>query len=146
MTRIILAILITVASSCTLFNGFRKQTFTEGDGNSFKILVPKGWSNVAVNREADGTFEKVYRYSNGTSFYVSNTDKPFTPNKIIDTARHIPLQSPTGGLIYKGVMPGLLYWREIQQNNFRFGYRNVPVELESRFDSAVNYSALMKEN
>jgi len=145
MSRIILILLITVASSCTLFNGFKKQTFNQTDGQSFKLLVPKGWSKVDINNEADGSFEKVYSYSNGAAFYVSNTGKPLTPNRVIDTVQHIPLQRPTGALIYKGVMPGLLYWREIQQNNFRFGYRNVPTDLEIRFDSALNFSAQMKK-
>ena len=66
------------------------------------------------------------------------------PLEKIDTTVHIPLASYGGGVMYKGVMPSLLYWREVQRGKYRFGYRNVSTELESRFDSAVNYTAQMR--
>jgi hypothetical protein len=88
--------------------------------------------------------EKVFFYANGATFYVSNSRKPINPDEIIDTAVHISLEHPSGGKMYKGVMPGLLYWREVQKNAYRFGYRNVPTVLEHTFDSAINFSSGMK--
>ncbi len=137
-------VVLMACASCSLFNGFRKREFNDGTQNSFQILVPKGWSSVAITPDSNGKMQQVYTYKNGATFYISNTAKPINSNELIDTNQHIALQHPGGGTVYKGVMPGLLYWREIQKDAFRFGYKNVPTDLESRFDSALNYSALTK--
>ena len=143
MKQIILFIAVIITCSCSLFNGLKKQEFSAA--NSFQILVPKGWAKVISTPDSTGRKELVYTYSNGASFYISNTGKPINSNEIIDTVQHIALSHVSGAVMYKGVMPGLLYWRELQKDQYRFGYRNVPTDLENRFDSALNYSVLMKE-
>ena len=144
MIRIVVSIVFAMFASCSLSNKFRTQEYNAGGDNKFQILIPKGWNKMAALPDGASGTNQIYYYPDGASLYISGSGKPINPNEIIDTAQHIALQHANGGLVYKGVMPGFLYWREIQKDNFRFGYRNVRTELESRFDSALNYSALMK--
>jgi hypothetical protein len=145
MIRILVFIVIALFASCSFSKQFRTQEFGAAGDNKFQVLVPKGWSRTAALPDSSGRTNQFYYYPDGAYLYISNSGRAINPNEIIDTARHIALPHANGGLVYKGVMPGLLYWREIQKDNFRFGYRNVQTESESRFDSALNYSALMKE-
>ncbi|MEJ7913583.1 MAG: hypothetical protein WKF70_10540 [Chitinophagaceae bacterium] len=143
MLRIILCSLALVGFSCSFFKEFKKEQFSPAEGISFQILVPKGWNRVQTTPGAAGQTTRSYHYANGAHFYIARTDSAVNQNEWIDTAQHIPLPFENGR-VYKGVMPGLLYWRQIQLEDYRFGYRNVPSEVEARFDSALNFSALMK--
>jgi len=130
--------------SCSFSNQFRTQEFSAAGADKFRVLIPRGWNKTTVLPDGSGNTNQIYYYPDGAYLYISNSGKEINPNEMIDSAHHIALPHANGGVVYKGVMPGLLYWREIQKDNFRFGYRNVPTELENRFDSALNYSALMK--
>lgn len=143
MKYYLLALLATCVS-CSLNRQFKKSAFKPATDPGIQILVPRKWNRVVTTPDSAGGMEKIYFYANGATFYVSNSVKPINPNEIIDTSAHILLEHPLGGRMYKGVMPGLLYWREVQKNSYRFGYRNVPTELEHAFDSAVNFSLAMK--
>jgi hypothetical protein len=135
--------LLLLFASCS-FHQYKKVSFISTSGPAIQILVPKKWSKVINTPDGAGGMEKVYTYSSGATFYVSNSLKPINPSEIIDTVQHLPLLHSSGARMYKGVMPGLLYWREVQKDAYRIGYRNVPTELENRFDSAVNFSVGMK--
>ncbi len=143
MLRLTICCLALVSFSCSLFQEFKTEQFSAADGPSFQILVPKGWTRVQTTRGAYGQPMRSYHYASGAQFYIAQTDSAVNSNERIDTAQHIPLPF-ANGLVYKGVMPGLLYWRQIQREGYRFGYRNVPTDTEARFDSALNFSALMK--
>ncbi|HVG15013.1 MAG TPA: hypothetical protein VM935_08630, partial [Chitinophagaceae bacterium] len=132
--------LLVICASCGLQRQFRKSEFSPTTGPAIQILVPRKWEKVVTTPDSAGGLEKIFFYANGASFYVSNSLKPINPNETIDTSVHISLEHPSGGKMFKGVMPGLLYWREVQKNMYRFGYRNVPTGLEHTFDSAINFS------
>ena len=140
----LLALLAATTSCSTLHRPYRKSEFSPVTGPSIQILVPRKWEKVVTTPDSAGGMERIYFYANGATFYVSNSLKPIHPNETIDTASHISLEHPSGGRMFKGVMPGLLYWREVQKNAYRFGYKNVPTILEQTFDSAVNFSLVMK--
>lgn len=144
MIRILVSIVIVLFASCSFSKQFRTGEFSAAGDSKFQVLVPKGWSKTAALPDGTGSTNQFYYYPDGAYLYISGSGKDINPNEIIDTAQHIALPHASGGLVYKGVMPDLLYWREIRKDNFRFGYRNVQTGLESRFDSALNYSALMK--
>ncbi len=57
---------------------------------------------------------------------------------------HVAKMHPGGGFFFKGRDSTGLYWRELRQNNFRAGYRNVSSDVEEKFDSAVNYAGYKK--
>ncbi len=141
----LLAVLFGV-SSCALFNDFKKREFEYGPeaGNRFQVLIPKGWSKKDITLDSADYKEQFYTYKNGSVLYFIRAADTTKIYQQFDTSRHIPLIHPNGGLIYKGIDPIGLYWREIRINEFRFGYKGVPTETEVRFDSAVNYAALMK--
>jgi hypothetical protein len=143
MKHYLLALLV-ICASCGLQRQYKKSEFSPTTGSSIQILVPRKWEKVVTTPDSAGGLEKTFFYANGAMFYVSNSVKPLNPNEIIDTAEHIPLEHPAGGKMFKGVMPGLLYWREVQKDTYRFGYRSVPAVLEHAFDSAVNFSVTMK--
>ncbi len=143
MKYYLLALLVTCAS-CSLQRQYKRSEFSPATGPSIQVLVPRKWEKVITTPDSAGGMEKIFLYANGATFYISNSLEPITPNEIIDTAVHISLEHPSGGKMYKGVMPGLLYWREVQKNTYRFGYRNVPPHLEHTFDSAINFSVAMK--
>ncbi len=142
MKMYLLTLLLPLAS-CSM-HYYKKSEFTSKSGSSIQILVPKKWSKLITTPDGAGGMEKVYFYPNGATFYVSNSLKPINPAEIIDSVQHIPLEHPSGARMFKGVMPGLLYWREVQKEAYRFGYKNVPTELEHRFDSAVNFTLAMR--
>ncbi|MFL5807872.1 MAG: hypothetical protein ACJ749_00045, partial [Flavisolibacter sp.] len=58
---------------------------------------------------------------------------------------HQPQIHRLGGLVYKGQDENELYYREIRQGAFRFGYRHVPAAFELQFDSATNFASLQRK-
>lgn len=145
MKFFLLAVLFGI-SSCALFNDFKKREFEYGPEarSKFEIIIPKGWSKKDIGLDSAGYKEQFYTYTNGSMLYFVRAADTTKIYQQFDTSRHIPLIHPKGGLIYKGIDPNGLYWREIKINEFRFGYKGVPTETEVRFDSALNYAALMK--
>jgi hypothetical protein len=145
MIRFILFILLLSTASCALFDGFKKRAFTYGEaGNNIALLVPKGWHKQEVKPDSAGNKKQSYYYKDGSSIYFVRAADTTKSYQYFDTAMHIPLVHPSGGLIFKKVDSAGLYSREIRINVFRFGYINVPTEREARFDSALNYAAEMK--
>jgi hypothetical protein len=128
-----------VFSSCFLSRNFSKRDFVLNNHGSIPVLVPAGFTKEEIKYDSAGNKEQVYYYSNGAFFYISTTGKRINPLQYIDEEMNIPREHPKGGLIYKGVLPGSLFWREIRIDSFRIGYRNVPRDWEIRFDSASNY-------
>lgn len=134
-------------SSCALFDDFKKREFNYGPGaeDKFQLLIPKGWSKKDISLDSAGYKEQFYTYKNGSIIYFVRAADTTKTYQQFDTSRHIPLVHPAGGLIFKGVDSKGLYWREIRINEFRFGYKDVPTETEARFDSSLNFAALMSE-
>lgn len=132
-------LLLILFSSCFLSRNFIKREFVTNTRGSIPLIVPAGFAREEIKFNSAGTKEQVYHYSNGAFFYISSSGNRINPEQYINMEMNIPREHPKGGLIYKGVMPGPLFWREIRIDSFRIGYRNVPRDWEIRFDSASNY-------
>jgi hypothetical protein len=134
--------LLICCLSCSPFSALRKRAFgfTTGDEKeALRIKVPKRYARME-RVDSAGSQQQWYRYSNGAFLYVIHTTDTVMLYQPIDTARHIPLPHPYGGVMYKGQDSAGHFWREIRTDSFRFGYRFVPHEQEVLFDSAVNYA------
>ena len=136
-------LLLVIASSCSLLNGFKRRKFHYTDDSlsqKIALLIPKGFNGVKKNIDSAGNQQQVFSYDNATFIYfafLTDTTKEYQPIMI---EGHIAKMHPAGGFFYKGRDSSGLYWRELRQNNFRAGYKNVSPEVEEKFDSAVNYA------
>ncbi len=136
-------LLLIIASSCSLFNGFKRKEFHYTDNNTpqkIALLIPKGFDSEKKSVDSAGNQQQVFSYENGAFLYFSflaDTTKTYQP---IQEERHITKTHPGGGYFFKGRDSTGLYWRELRQNNFRAGYKNVSPEVEEKFDSAINYA------
>ncbi|MFN2438404.1 MAG: hypothetical protein ABR503_04330 [Chitinophagaceae bacterium] len=135
--------LLIITSSCSFLNGFKRRQFQYRDNSSFQeiaLLIPKGFNGEKKNIDSAGNQQQSYSYENGAVLYfafLSDTTKEYQP---ILEERHITRLHPAGGYYYKGRDSNGLYWRELRQNNFRAGYKNISPEIEAKFDSAINYA------
>ncbi len=136
-------ILLVTASSCALFNGFKRREFHYKDNNSSQkiaLLIPKGFNEQKKIIDSAGNKQHVFNYEDGAFLYfafITDTTKEY---QTIMEERHIARMHPAGGFFYKGRDSTGLYWRELRQNNFTAGYKKVSPEVEEKFDSAVNYA------
>jgi len=147
MRKITAIIFLTLTlSSCFLFSKFKRTNFTYSEGaHSYfiPILVPKGYIKERTEVDSSGNTILSYSYSSKASYYVAYLVDTATQLQSIIEEDNIPrVAMATGAFIYKGMDADMLYWREIRKDNLRVGYRSVPRELESRFDSATNYVAV----
>lgn len=142
----ILLFLFSLLNSCFLFSKYRRTDFTYDVGaQSFAIpiVVPKGYSRERTEVDSSGNTILSYTYGNNAIFYVAHMEDTSVQIQPIPEPENIPrIALETGAVIYKGIDADQLLWREIRQNNLRVGYRFVPRELESRFDSATNYAVV----
>jgi hypothetical protein len=144
---VVLGLVLISCISCSLFSGLRKREFTftnNQQAQTLCLLIPKRYAKKETFTDSAGNQHQVYRYSNGAFLYVIQTTDTLTQFQPIDTANHIPLLHPYGGLLYKGLDTARLFWREIRTDSFRFGYRFVPAALETDFDTAVNFAGMRR--
>ncbi|MDB5205998.1 MAG: hypothetical protein JWR72_1073 [Flavisolibacter sp.] len=147
MRSIILLLFISTALySCFLFKDYRKKEFVysrNGQTAALPIIVPKGYLKQETADTAGVTLHTFY-YTGGAILYaafLTDTTAELQPIYRVD---HQPQIHRLGGLVYKGQDESNLYYREIRQGPFRFGYRFVPEILEFQFDSATNFASLQK--
>lgn len=108
------------------------------------FIIPKNYVKQEI-RDSAGNREQYYYYTGGGvlyAAYLADTTKELQP---INIKIHQPQIHRLGGLIYKGQDSADLYYREIRQGNFRFGYRFVPEVLELQFDSATNFASMQRK-
>ncbi len=147
MIKIICFLFLVIASSCSLFNGFKRREFHHIYSNSpqtVALLVPKGFNDEKKLVDSVGNQQQVFSYENGAFIYfalIADTTKEYQP---IMEERHLAKMHPGGGYFYKGRDSTGLYWKELRQDNFRAGYRNVSPDIEEKFDSAVNFAGYKK--
>lgn len=132
-------------SSCFLISRYRRTEFMYNEGAqsfSIPVVVPKGFTREKTEVDSSGNTILSYTYKNNAFFYVAHMVDTSVQIQPMAAEDHIPRRfTLTGGLVYKGMDKGL-YWREIRQNDIWVGYRFVPREWESRFDSATNYAVV----
>lgn len=135
--------LLFICNSCFLFSKFKERTFnysTNGTAQAIPLLVPAGYTKTTETIDSTGNKELYYYYPGGGFIYFVHKVKP-KEYRAINEDRHMPLQHPKGGLIYKGMDKGGGFWREIQLENFVFGYNGIGRGAEIKFDSALNFAS-----
>ncbi|HVG43013.1 MAG TPA: hypothetical protein VM888_15480 [Chitinophagaceae bacterium] len=144
--KILLIALLVVISSCSLFTGFKRDTFSYTANNTAQTLslkVPAGYSRVENGLDSAGNRQQVYYYASGSVLYFRHTVS-LDDMMGIDTASNKPSQHPAGGWLYKGFDKKATYWKEYVSDSLRFGYKNVPYGYEAAFDSSINYAGYQK--
>lgn len=133
--------------SCFLSSKYRRTDFTYNEGTqtfSIPVVVPKGFIKEKTEVDSSGNTILSYTYKNKAFFYVAHIVDTSVQIQPFAAEDHIPrLFTETGAIIYKGMDKGL-FWREIRQNDIWVGYRFVPPEWESRFDSATDYAVVQR--
>jgi hypothetical protein len=110
---------------------------------SVPIIVPKGYTKERTEVDSSGNTILSYTYGEKTTFYVAHLQDSSKQLQPIDKQQNQPqIDSVTGLVMYKGLDSNALFWKELQGQNFRTGYRYVPKSSENKFDSAANYCAL----
>ena len=136
----------TALCSCFLFKDYKKKQFlysNNGQAALLPIIVPKGYLKQETADTAGVTLNTYY-YTGGAILYTAYLTDTTAELQPINRINHQPQIHRLGGLVYKGQDEADLYYREIRQGRFRFGYRFVPTLLELQFDSATNYASLQK--
>ncbi len=128
--------LLIACSGCGLFGTFRKQRFDAGKAGVLTLQVPKGYHKKALLADSAGNRRLVFSYPFGAELFFS-TDTLLSA--YIDTAQHLVKPHLPGGRFYKGMLPRFAFWREVYSQGLKYGYRNVHVDDEPLFDSALNY-------
>lgn len=136
-------VLALLASGCFLFRDYKRREFSytqNGQAQRLPLIAPKGFTKEEVTDTA-GIRLHSFRYPGGAvlyAAYLADTSYELQP---FPKDLHQPLALRTGGRVYKGQNEQELFYREIRQGNFRFGYYGVPAANETYFDSATNYPA-----
>jgi hypothetical protein len=146
MKLIALLIASMLLSSCFLFKDYKKKKFIysrNGQPAAMPIIVPKGFLKQETADTAGVRLHTFY-YQGGAVLYAAYLTDTTAELQPINKAIHQPQLHRLGGLVYKGQDEAELYYREIRQGPFRFGYRFVPQILELQFDSATNFASLQK--
>lgn len=133
-------------SSCFLFKEYRKKKFVytaNAQKVSLPIIVPKGYLKQERTDTA-GISLYTFSYPGGAILYAAYLTDTTAELQPINTIIHQPHIHRLGGVVYKGQDENELYYREIRQGAFRFGYRFVPEIFELQFDSATNFASLQK--
>ena len=130
--------LFVILFSCSPYK-FTTSKISSSNGD-LKVKVPRGFVKKETNIDSAGNKEQLFLYRGGATLYVTEAmDSMVYNNAYIDPEMNIPRDHFTGGKVYKGMLPGPLYWREIRMNGLRVGYRNVSTDNEISFDSSTNY-------
>ena len=146
MIKILVAFLPIVLVSCFLFKDYKKTNFVHnrnGQPATMQLLVPRGY--IKQERiDTAGISLQTFYYPGGALLYAAYLTDTTYELQPLKKAIHQPLFHRLGGLVYKGQAENELFFREIRQGNYRFGYRDVPSINEDYFDSATNYASLQK--
>jgi hypothetical protein len=132
-----LLLLLPLFLSCGLSTGLEKQQFNTlvMGKKQLVFVVPKGFVNKYVVANNPRGVEEYYVYNGQMIFYVGyGAEWPSENGKLI---AGLKTTDPTVDGVFKGIDASGFYWKEIQVDNLRMGYRNVPVNRKAQFDQAL---------
>src|SRR5215210_3347279 len=144
MFRFGIFFLMILLHSCSLFDGFRKGSFTyteNGVQKTTSLMVPKKYNRVERTKDSAGNEQQTYHYPGGAFLYFARTKDSLKELQPIDPDDNIP-RILYGSEFFKGIDSNNLYWRENRKYPFRSGYRFVHFGNDWRFDSSLNYFTL----
>ena len=145
--RVTLVLFLSIGfASCFLFKDYKRKELTyvqNGQSQTVSILVPKGYVKEEA-KDTAGIYLHSFQYPGGATLYAAYLNDTTYELQSFNKSLHQPLELLQGGLVYKGQDSTDLFYRELRQGNFRFGYRNVSSANEVFFDSATNYAAWQK--
>lgn len=114
-----------------------------GQATALPIIIPKGYVKEERTDTA-GIALFTFHYPDGAYIYAAYLADTTYELQAFDKTYHQPLVHRLGGWVYKGQTADKLFYREIRQGAYRFGYRNVSLANEGYFDSATNYASLQR--
>jgi len=126
--------------SCTVIDGFKKKDFIYYSGkqrHAVVLQIPAKYKDEKIVLDSLGGKEQYYYYENGTLLYVTRNASWATENQAFIEQVKNPF-STDGKFVFKGKDKDGLLWKEIQVENFRFGYTYVPPAIEAKFEQAIN--------
>lgn len=146
MIKIIVGLLPILLVSCFLFKDYKKTDFAytrNGQSATMPFIVPRGYTKQE-RIDTAGMSLQTFHYPGGAILYAAFLADTTYELQPLPKSIHQPLFHRLGGLVYKGQSENELFYREIRQGHFRFGYRDVPSINEGYFDSATNYASLQR--
>jgi hypothetical protein len=146
MIKKLVWVLPILLASCFLFRDYKKTTFTynrNGQLNMMPLVVPKGYTKQE-RIDTAGVSMQTYHYPDGAVLYAAFLNDTTYEIQPFNKSVHQPLTHRLGGLVYKGQDSALSFFREIRQDNMRFGYRGVSSGNEGLFDSSTNHASLQR--
>ena len=136
--------IVFALQSCSIFGKYRRSDFTytaNGEANTVKLVVPKGYSRTEVKKDAAGNEVKYYYYSGGTQLYFAHLADTSFELQPIQYDLNIPREL-YNTIYFKGIDSNGRYWRETRFDQFKSGYYLVKRGRDGRFDSSMNYFSL----
>ncbi|HEX6334029.1 MAG TPA: hypothetical protein VFZ78_07365 [Flavisolibacter sp.] len=143
MMRWLILLFICFFSSCMLFSGYRKSSFTyseNGTAHTVPVLVPRGYTGSSIERDSAGNTWRMFRYPGRGFFYVGYWIDSLTGLQDVQPQLHQQKEHPSGGWEFKSMDNDHLFWRELRKGGLRTGYRYISPAAEPAFDSASNYT------
>ena len=135
-------ICIVLLMSCNPFRNFKTRQL-ESDGKILSLSIPNRYIKEESRIDSLGNKLQVFNYGNGAYLYFA-TVKDSVDLQLIDKEKNIAKLHSIGGIFYKGIDAKGLFWREVQIDNLRYGYKNVTRDSEIKFDSAINFVKIIK--
>ena len=135
--KIIYLFIIVLLVACNPYRNFKTAQFKAGD-KTLALFVPPKYIKQELKTDSAGNTIQVYNYGDGAYLYFAAV-KDSIDMQVIDKEKNIAKPHINGGVFYKGVDANGLFWREVQYNNVRYGYKNINGSNEIKFDSAINF-------
>jgi len=126
--------------SCAVISGVKKKDFvyySNEQRHAIVLQIPSKYKDEKIVLDSLGGKEQYYYYKNGALLYVTRNASWATENQAFIEQIKNP-SSSDGKFVFKGKDKDGLLRKEIQVDNFRFGYSYVPSSSESIFEQAIN--------
>lgn len=130
-------------TACFPLHGLKQKEFVYFENEQRKVIkleIPAGYKDEKIYLMAAGGKEIRYNYPGGAVLYFSYgvtwpSVNQESINKEISNNR---FRHEDDRIVFRGQEQKSKYWKEIQLEDFRFGYWNVTKSKITEFEHAVN--------
>ncbi|MDB5253408.1 MAG: hypothetical protein JWP27_2577 [Flaviaesturariibacter sp.] len=132
-----ITVLLFFSLSCGFSSNLEKQQFNAPLMGKKELVftVPKGFINKYIVANNPRGVEEYYLYNGQMILYVGYAAEWPSENARLIAA--VKAADPTIDGVYKGIDGSGFYWKEIQVDRLRMGYRNIPINLKAQFDQSL---------